>query len=82
MIFVNLALQLKNFLYTREESLKQAYQERWLTIPEDIRAHIKSNVKKSNDLSIRLIDFVYSSVLTLSELKQKNPLKLLNALAT
>jgi len=37
------ALQLKNFLYTREESLKQAYQERWLTIPEDIRAHIKSN---------------------------------------
>lgn len=38
------ALQLKNALYSREENLKQAYQERWLSIPENIRNHIKNNV--------------------------------------
>jgi len=37
------ALQLKNALYSREESLKSAYQERWLRIPDDARAHIKTN---------------------------------------
>jgi hypothetical protein len=39
-----LALQLKNALYSREENLKQVYQDRWLNIPENIRAHIKNNV--------------------------------------
>jgi hypothetical protein len=39
-----LALQLKNALYSREDHLKQAYQERWLSIPENIRDHIKTNV--------------------------------------
>ncbi|CAF0903368.1 unnamed protein product [Adineta steineri] len=37
------ALQLKNALYSKEENLKQVYQERWLSIPEDTRAHIKNN---------------------------------------
>jgi importin subunit beta-1 len=37
------ALQLKNALYSREDSLKQVYQERWLNIPENIRNHIKNN---------------------------------------
>jgi hypothetical protein len=39
-----LALQLKNALYSREDHLKQAYQERWLSIPDNIRDHIKNNV--------------------------------------
>ncbi|CAF4692456.1 unnamed protein product [Rotaria sp. Silwood1] len=38
------ALQLKNALYSREDTLKQHYQERWLNIPENIRNHIKTNV--------------------------------------
>ncbi|CAF4422022.1 unnamed protein product, partial [Rotaria sp. Silwood2] len=37
------ALQLKNALYSRDDTLKQLYQERWLSIPENIRNHIKTN---------------------------------------
>ncbi|CAF4488104.1 unnamed protein product, partial [Rotaria socialis] len=37
------ALQLKNALYSREEALKQVYQDRWLSIQENIRDHIKTN---------------------------------------
>ncbi|CAF1675137.1 unnamed protein product, partial [Adineta ricciae] len=37
------ALQLKNALYSKEENLKQAYQERWLNMPANIRDHIKMN---------------------------------------
>jgi hypothetical protein len=52
--FSILALQLKNALYSKEDSIKQVYQERWLNIPENIRIHIKNNVSisKSNLLSI------------------------------
>ncbi|CAF3312148.1 unnamed protein product [Rotaria sp. Silwood2] len=37
------SLQLKNALYSRDDTLKQLYQERWLSIPENIRNHIKTN---------------------------------------
>ncbi|CAF4090911.1 unnamed protein product [Rotaria magnacalcarata] len=37
------ALQLKNALYSREEAVKQVYQDRWLSIQENIRDHIKTN---------------------------------------
>ncbi len=43
-ITIVLALQLKNALYSKEDNLKQAYQDRWLNIPENIRIHIKNNV--------------------------------------
>ncbi|CAF4153394.1 unnamed protein product, partial [Rotaria sordida] len=36
-------LQLKNALYSREDTVKQLYQERWLNISENIRNHIKTN---------------------------------------
>ena len=51
-----LALQLKNTLYSRDESLKTVYQERWLRIPEDARAHIKNNVcRRADRLSHRFL---------------------------
>ena len=37
-------VQLKNFLYTNDESLKAQYEQRWLNIPEDIRSYTKQNV--------------------------------------
>ena len=45
-----LALQLKNALYSRDDSLKTAYQERWLQMPDEARAHIKNNVGPTEDL--------------------------------
>jgi importin subunit beta-1 len=37
------AIQLKNAIYSKEETVKLAHQERWLQIPEDIRNYIKNN---------------------------------------
>jgi hypothetical protein len=52
-----LALQLKNALYSREENLKQVYQDRWLNIPENIRAHIKNNVNMAEDYFLFILQF-------------------------
>ena len=38
-----IAIQLKNAVYSKDEAIKQQYQERWLQIPEDIRNYIKNN---------------------------------------
>lgn len=37
------AIQLKNAIYSKDETVKTQFQERWLQIPEDIRAYIKNN---------------------------------------
>ena len=37
-------VQLKNFLYTNDESLRTQYEDRWLAMPEDIRLYTKNNV--------------------------------------
>lgn len=37
-------LQLKNHLTSKDPTLKQQYQQRWLSLPEDIRLYIKKNV--------------------------------------
>jgi len=37
-------VQLKNFLYTNDESLRSQYEERWLAMPEDVRLATKQNV--------------------------------------
>lgn len=37
-------LQLKNHLTSKDATLSVQYQQRWLTIPEDIREYIKKNV--------------------------------------
>lgn len=37
-------LQLKNRLTSNDDTVKAAYQERWMSIPEDIRAYIKQNI--------------------------------------
>lgn len=47
LLFISLALQLKNALYSKEENLQQVYQDRWLNMPANIRDHIKTNVKIS-----------------------------------
>lgn len=39
-------LQLKNHLTSKDPTLKQQYQQRWLSLPEDIRLYIKKNVNK------------------------------------
>ncbi|CAH2066913.1 unnamed protein product, partial [Iphiclides podalirius] len=37
-------LQLKNHLTSKDPILKQQYQQRWLSLPEDIRLYIKKNI--------------------------------------
>ena len=37
-------LQLKNRLTSNDEVVKRNYQKRWLALPEDMRAYIKSNI--------------------------------------
>ena len=37
-------VQLKNFLYTNDESLRSQYEDRWLAMPEDVRLATKQNV--------------------------------------
>lgn len=38
-------LQLKNHLTSKDATLSLQYQQRWLSIPEDIREYIKKNVR-------------------------------------
>jgi importin subunit beta-1 len=40
-------LQLKNYLTSKDAVVKQEYQQRWLTFPEDTRDYIKKNVRMS-----------------------------------
>lgn len=40
-------LQLKNQLTSKDPTIKQLCQQRWLTAPEDIRTYIKKNVSVS-----------------------------------
>ncbi|XP_076088183.1 importin subunit beta-1-like isoform X2 [Mytilus galloprovincialis] len=37
-------LQLKNALYSKDQTIRQEHQQRWLTFPEEIRNYIKQNV--------------------------------------
>lgn len=37
-------LQLKNHLTSKDPTLNQQYQQRWLELPEDTRLYIKKNV--------------------------------------
>ena len=37
------AIQLKNAIYSKDETIKQQHQERWLQMTEDVRAYIKNN---------------------------------------
>ena len=37
-------VQLKNFLYTNDESLRAQYEQRWLEMPEEVRVYTKNNV--------------------------------------
>ena len=38
-----LAIQLKNAIYSKEETIKVQYQERWLQMNEDVRTYIRNN---------------------------------------
>lgn len=37
-------LQLKNHLTSKDETIKQQYQERWRSFPEDVKEYIRKNV--------------------------------------
>lgn len=37
-------LQIKNALTSKDASVKEQFQQRWLAFPEDIRLYIKTNV--------------------------------------
>lgn len=41
------AIQLKNAIYSKDETLKTQFQDRWLQIPDDIRSYIKNNCIES-----------------------------------
>ncbi|XP_071449486.1 importin subunit beta-1 [Hetaerina americana] len=38
------ALQLKNTLVSKDSTIKEQYQQRWLSFPGDIRAYVKKNI--------------------------------------
>lgn len=40
-------LQLKNQLTSKDQGIKQQYQERWLTFNEDTKEYIKKNVRNT-----------------------------------
>ncbi|CAF4758012.1 importin subunit beta-1 isoform X1 [Pieris napi] len=40
-------LQLKNHLTSKDFTLKQEYQQRWIALPEDVRFYIKKNILAS-----------------------------------
>lgn len=37
-------LQIKNTLTSKDPAVKEQFQQRWLTFPEDVRRYIKQNV--------------------------------------
>lgn len=37
-------LQLKNQLTSKDQAIKQSYQQRWLSFPEDVRNYVKQNI--------------------------------------
>lgn len=37
-------LQLKNALTSKDEEIRQQFQQRWLSLPEDVRVYVKRNV--------------------------------------
>ena len=37
-------LQLKNAFYSKDPAMRQEYQRRWLSFPQDIKDYIKKNV--------------------------------------
>ena len=53
-------IQLKNALYSKDQTLRVQYISRWLSFPEDVRIYIKKNVS------------VYISKSELIDINQKN----------
>lgn len=47
-------LQIKNALTSKDTSVKEQFQQRWLAFPEDIRLYIKANV--GGLVSFHLVD--------------------------
>lgn len=55
-------LQLKNQLTSKDNHIKQQYQQRWLAFPEDVREYIKKNVScraKMSRLSNLWVCFIF-----------------------
>lgn len=67
-------LQLKNHLTSKDQTLKQSYQQRWLSLPEDIRLYIKKNVgillfaAPATPISSLFIDCAFLKILPVSSL--------------
>ena len=40
-------LQLKNQLTSKDDTVKLAFQAKWMSLPEDIRNYVKKNVSKN-----------------------------------
>lgn len=55
-------LQLKNHLTSKDSTLKQQYQQRWLVLPDDIRSYIKKNVSTHVNIA------VYKLISTLADI--------------
>lgn len=39
-------LQLKNHLTSKDQTIKQQYQDRWRAFPEDVKEYIRKNVSR------------------------------------
>jgi importin subunit beta-1 len=52
-------LQLKNALYSKDQTVRQEHQQRWLTFPEDVRSYIKQNVCTIRDSCITCISIYH-----------------------
>ena len=59
-------VQLKNFLYTNDESLRAQYEQRWLEMPEEVRVYLVHStiVQEQNCLECFTCDTVQVRVYT------------------
>ena len=55
-------VQLKNFLYTNDESLRAHYEERWLAMPEEIRNYTKVRFQLHLHEGSKIVTYAYISL--------------------
>ncbi len=48
-------IQLKNALYSKDQTLRVQYITRWLSFPEDVRIYIKKNVSNSQIVKVVIL---------------------------
>lgn len=62
-------LQIKNTLTSKDPTVKEQFQQRWLSFPEDVRRYIKQNVSFHYDSNFSLRKYVLNVEFSLQVLK-------------